>query len=695
LNRKEILIIIVAATLAYLPFLAKGVTNDDFVFLDYAARLTKNPTVCQVGDYRYQGVLLEDLIVFESTHPPLVPYVIRLTTHFFGDNLIALHLAFLPFTLLASLALGYLVRRTSGHHPALALAVTLGPLFLANATSLMTDAPLFAFWFAAMACLDHALAGERSHSAAHWAAWLMALCAFFTSYQGLGLLAVFPCLGLAHGKLRQAMIWVVAALAPFLLWLLLVWWRYRIFPYFATPHANVSIASEVTTGLLLANIWVKARVILIYAGAGLGLFLAWSMRTKSPWLWAAAAGWGLAMAAFLAGSEDVGALLQTALFAALGVPALVVSGTAIGRLWRSRGHERWIEAALVCCAAGFALFQIAFAAFAAPRYILILLAAMFLLLLRQESPPAGKSPWILAAVTVLLGLGVARADWEYARAQRLERLPLPADVSIAFVGEQGMKVSGEKLGYHYFLPEDQYDIGYLLVPVEIDHLAVPSALLQERAEEMQRFTLNSALPIRVMNQRANAGFYRHTQGLLPFAFNVEPIETFVLYRCYQPGNPDWQARAYRPVPAGHILPDAPVTQDFICARDGLTRIELLLATGARRNQSTLVVSLSELDGEAAAEIPVQRWELAAETLQDNSWHQFDFPAQRSLNKRYRLTLSSPDATPSSAMTIWTNSNATGTFRRAETPIQGALGLKALCLPATTPPSPDSEASAPL
>jgi len=82
-------------------------------------------------------------------------------------------------------------------------------------------------------------------------------------------------------------------------------------------------------------------------------------------------------------------------------------------------------------------------------------------------------------------------------------------------------------------------------------------------------------------------------------------------------------------------------------------------------------------------------------LQDNSWHQFDFPAQRSLNKRYRLTLSSPDATPSSAMTIWTNSNATGTFRRAETPIQGALGLKALCLPATTPPSPDSEASAPL
>lgn len=139
------------ALLCYLPFLDKGPSNDDLVFLDYATRLTLNPTVCEVGDYMWLGHLLEDLVVFESTHPPLVPYVIRVVTHLFGHSLPLLHLAFFGFLCLATLSVGDLIRRYSGLSPLLALGVTLGPMVLPNATSLMTDTALLAFWFGAMA----------------------------------------------------------------------------------------------------------------------------------------------------------------------------------------------------------------------------------------------------------------------------------------------------------------------------------------------------------------------------------------------------------------------------------------------------------------------------------------------------------------------------------------------------------------
>ena len=684
LNRKEIAIIVVACLVAYLPFITKGVTYDDFVFLDYAKRLTKNPTVCEVSDYVWQGVVLEDLVVFESTHPPLIPYWIRVFTHLFGEQITGLHLAFLPFTLLASLALGYLVRRFTGHHPALALAITLGPLFLPIATNLMTDAALFAFWFAALACLDRALVRPEFASFQGLAACLMAVCAFFTSYQGLGLLAVFPLLGLAHGKPRQAATWAGLALVPFLLWLLMVWWRYGIFPYFSTPHANVSIASEVNTGLDPANMWLKARVTILYLGAGLGCFLPVALRGKSPWYWLAATGWGVALAAFLFETHRLTDWLYPALLLTLGLPALVVLAKATRNL-RTQGGERWIEAALLCCFAGFALFQIAFAAFAAPRYILILVAALFLLLLRHdEGLRNSKTSWLMLAATVSLGLLVTWADWHYARAQQLERLDLPADLPITFVGEKGMKYSGERLGYRYFMAEDEYEVAYLLMPREIDHIAVPSGLLQDRAEEMARFKIESALPIRVMNRQANAGLYIHTRGLLPFAFSTASLEEFVLYRCYQPGNPDWQMREYQARAAGHILPDTPIYQDFTCIRDGLTRLELFLATGARRNQSTLVVTLAELGASGGSETVVQQWVLAAADLEDNRWQRLTFPAQRSQGKRYRVHLSSPDATPQSAMTIWSNSNTANVFHRGEETIVGALGIRALCLPSFKP-----------
>lgn len=81
-------------------------------------------------------------------------------------------------------------------------------------------------------------------------------------------------------------------------------------------------------------------------------------------------------------------------------------------------------------------------------------------------------------------------------------------------------------------------------------------------------------------------------------------------------------------------------------------VSLLLGTYHRANRSTLVATMEEQDG--AGWRAVARQEFAASAVEDNAWWRWRLP--RSLaggaGRRYRLTLSSPDASPANAVTAW-------------------------------------------
>lgn len=684
LIRKYTLWISFFCLLAYLPFLNKGVSNDDLVFLDYAKRLTKNPAVCAVSDYLFLGQNLKDLVVFESTHPPLVPYVLRVALFLFGENLVALHLVMGVFLWLSALSLAWLIGCYTKHSPYLALAICLGPLFLPNATSLMTDVALFACWFAAIACW------ERVFRCAplFWGRWQLLAClfscaAFFTAYQGLGLLFILLLMGVMRGRSLHALGWCLLCLAPFAAWILAVWVNYDILPFFSPPRSEVSIANEIEKGLVLSNILLKARALLFYVGAGLVFLLpllAW--RKSRGGLFLGCAGWGLAISAYLFPLQGFWFSVYACLLAACGLLSLVVVCDALWRAWRGSGEDRRVGSVLLACIAGFSLFQILLASFAAPRYSLILVAALFILALRALDPAAcPRQSWFLKCsllASVALGLLVAYAEQEYADAQRIERLVLP-EGALYFAGEKGLKYNGEKAGFRYFLPEHSEQVHHLLVPQEIDHLSIPRALLAN-AELLETFIIESSLPIRVMNRAAQAGFYIHNRGMIPFVFSSLPIETFSLYRLFHPGHPWWREREYKSKPAGAILPDAPIFEDFTCLADGLTSFRLMLATYNRVNHSSLVISLFTLDSLDNPAEEVFRQVLDAATLVDNSWLQVDFAPLASKGQRYRMMLHSPDASPSTAVTIWSNSNGAGSFHRGKSVIGGALAFESLCAP---------------
>lgn len=99
--------------------------------------------------------------------------------------------------------------------------------------------------------------------------------------------------------------------------------------------------------------------------------------------------------------------------------------------------------------------------------------------------------------------------------------------------------------------------------------------------------------------------------------------------------------------AGAIVPGREVSQTFTAGADGLQAIRFEVATDARANRCTLVFVLEEL---ATSEV-VDLQSIDASSLRANAYERcelvFRFAPQRaSKGKRYRATLSSPDATAS-------------------------------------------------
>ncbi len=106
----------------------------------------------------------------------------------------------------------------------------------------------------------------------------------------------------------------------------------------------------------------------------------------------------------------------------------------------------------------------------------------------------------------------------------------------------------------------------------------------------------------------------------------------------------------------------------------------MMATYDRINESTLEVSLHEVNENGSEGATVFQHQMNARDVVNNSWVRFDFPPLASKSKRYRVKFSSPDATPSTSVTIWTNQAADGRFFRGAWKQKGVFILETLCAP---------------
>jgi hypothetical protein len=180
----------------------------------------------------------------------------------------------------------------------------------------------------------------------------------------------------------------------------------------------------------------------------------------------------------------------------------------------------------------------------AGRYLLIILPPLcwaFQLIVESLSPKVWQGAWLLTALT---GLSLAYSD--YTQANTIKQL---AHV-LAAHSEELEKLSNHKEHHWYYLADTFDGSQPYLMPLGWENVFPfqtfqPGDLFLKshyrksswwKMDHPERFKLimtdsvDSVLPLRVMDVPASAGFYASCWGALPFAITNHPLERFELYQ---------------------------------------------------------------------------------------------------------------------------------------------------------------------
>jgi hypothetical protein len=128
-------------------------------------------------------------------------------------------------------------------------------------------------------------------------------------------------------------------------------------------------------------------------------------------------------------------------------------------------------------------------------------------------------------------------------------------------------------------------------------------------------------------------------------------------------------------PIGEISGSRIVGQSFMANGNGLTRIDIKMATYARTNTKDVTFYLRE----ANSTEDLARVKINAQQIKDNSFHHFEFdPIPDSNGKSYILSIQSPESKPGNSITVWYSTNdvyPNGTALVNSTPIEGDLSFR--------------------
>jgi len=191
-------------------FLNKPFHIDDTLFLNIGRILPWSILGDSMGDISFLGRVYQDLSPYESTHPPLIPYFLKLIGAGFDQYapFWLYHLFFLVFPFLV-LVEGWNLSKRKNVSPVWTWFLVFSPLFFVNATNLMTDIAMLCFWLGGIAsiiafCED----GTRKHALK---AMGYLTGAFFTSYQSICLVPLLILYILVNGERKRRSLLLLAA----------------------------------------------------------------------------------------------------------------------------------------------------------------------------------------------------------------------------------------------------------------------------------------------------------------------------------------------------------------------------------------------------------------------------------------------------------------------------------------------------
>jgi len=519
-------------------FLNKPFHIDDTLFLNIGRILPWSILGDSMGDISFLGRVYQDLSPYESTHPPLIPYFLKLIGAGFDQYapFWLYHLFFLVFPFLV-LVEGWNLSKRKNVSPVWTWFLVFSPLFFVNATNLMTDIAMLCFWLGGIAsiiafCED----GTRKHALK---AMGYLTGAFFTSYQSICLVPLLILYILVNGeRKRRSLLLLAAPTVVFFVYLFIVYLISGFFPFLAST-IDYNIGSEVASGMNLENFLHKTIGVLVFSGLGLAfptpLLLASLNRRR--FLEYVVFGSIISFTFFHLGDsfqmfEGYTELETTVirLFILIGgiwlffLLAKLIDGLRILARSPRRASNHLL---LTFWFFGVLAFNILFLPYATARYLLPALpAAIFLLYIRPrfkvnqgiQQALNGALLTLLAIVSMLMAavdFQQADSDWVLFkdvqdRVGQMDRLWYSDDAGLAlYLGDSGARYLAEDV--------DDLPVGDFVLLTR----GLISGPLQQTLSPIKTYRFPGFLGLSLFNTQAHAGFYRSFDGFLPIAFANE------------------------------------------------------------------------------------------------------------------------------------------------------------------------------
>jgi 4-amino-4-deoxy-L-arabinose transferase-like glycosyltransferase len=526
-----------------LPFMNRSFHIDDPLFIWIAKQIQAHPGDPFGFSVNWDGsaMAMSDI----TKNPPLASYYLAGIGWLLGWREVTLHLALLPFALVA-VAGTYTLAKSLCGQPALAtFAATVTPVFVVSSITVMCDVMMLACWVWAVHAWTTGLE-RRNHLALGSAAVLMTAAAL-SKYFGIMLIPLL----LAHALYRERRVG---------------WWIL----YFAVPIAAMLWYEHVTAaryghGMLLDAAAYATENTQAESGSVLGV-----LSVTKTWVTLTFTGGCVATLVFFAPRLWSGRVLVAGVAIALASAAVIFREPALGAYaFPASVDARWRIALQFGCwgTAGLSLLALAILDFFRRRdanSLLLLLwivgtflfagfvnwvtnarsllplavPAGILMARRMESRgrPVGASGFRAAivplAAAALLAIAVAWSDSALARSQQLGaeqvvRKYARAGRTVWFEGHWGFQYYMEQLGAQA-LDEHRSSVA------KMDLLVMPAPgtdlfHVPDWAHIIDAIRVPSSRWLVTMNRDVGAGFYAHAYGPLPFVMGPGLPSRFTVY----------------------------------------------------------------------------------------------------------------------------------------------------------------------
>lgn len=547
-KRLEISLIALLVLALTLPFIGQAIHIDAHLYLDWAEQAYTEPWWQHLPDYDYFGVHYDE---FHDTHPRLQSLYLNLVWRLAGEaSEPALHLAMMPFTVLAAVSMYFLARRFGVNALLATMMMVVAPAFLVNSHLIMTDVPGISFWLTGLVFFIHGV--DRGRWWALVLAGLFFTLTIFTYYQGLSALPLAFLYLFIHRRIRPATVLPLAV--PALLFGAYVaahLARYGQPPTFSYPFGLPLDPLSVLRRIRGVTVLIGGAV--LFPVSAIAIFLrpryaTWAVGATM----AVAAVWAAFL--YLRGSFLVDAIFLLPLLLAAGVAVLwVFTGslfrTLVSSLKGRSGQDRFF---LSVWFFGTAFYCAILLPYPSPRYLIPLIPPMVIVamkMIEKRWHGGGLATRVIALIilpTLAVSLMVAVAEHQRADNNRAEADWVAANLS----GEQGQVWFNGGLGFQYYL--EQKGMGYRMVTGDGEEIKAGDVIVE--SVHNNRWPFSDSLLDRVEFDReidfprswpVTSEYYRYRTSwlgqigmVLPYGVSGDYLDRLYIYRVRADYSPD-------------------------------------------------------------------------------------------------------------------------------------------------------------